>query len=226
MTSEKAERRRQYSESLKAQVVAECDAPGASVAQVAMSHGINANVVHRWRQLARDALTSARAKTGAFIALPLAAQVAAQVAAPVAASAALAAASTPADIRVELRRGPTAMTISWPDAYKRTPSRPCRAAIADAVQFGRRCRRQLGSAARSRARGSSALVSFTLRVNEGPLDELVGLQVAALRSARCAPTRSSPRSPAMPDAGPLKSSVSISAHRGRRFRLIVDGVSA
>jgi transposase len=110
MTSEKAERRRQYSEAFKAQLVAECDAPGASVAKVAMSHGINANVVHRWRQLARDALTSARAKTGAFIALPLAAPVATPVAAP----AALAAAPTPADIRVELRRGPTAMTISWP----------------------------------------------------------------------------------------------------------------
>ena len=35
--------------------MAECDAPGASVAKVAMSHGINANIVHRWRQLARQA---------------------------------------------------------------------------------------------------------------------------------------------------------------------------
>jgi transposase-like protein len=30
------------------------DAPGASVAKVATSHGINANVVQRWRQLARE----------------------------------------------------------------------------------------------------------------------------------------------------------------------------
>jgi response regulator of citrate/malate metabolism len=35
-----------------ARVLAECDVPGASVAKVAMAHGINANVVHRWRQLA------------------------------------------------------------------------------------------------------------------------------------------------------------------------------
>ena len=33
----------------------ECDAPCASVAKVAMSHGINTNVVHGWRKLAREA---------------------------------------------------------------------------------------------------------------------------------------------------------------------------
>lgn len=50
MTSDKKKRRR-YSESNKAQVLAECSDPGASVARVAMAHGINAHVVHRWRQL-------------------------------------------------------------------------------------------------------------------------------------------------------------------------------
>ena len=45
--------RRRYSKVLKAEVMAECDAPGASVAKVAMSRGIDANVVHRWRHLAR-----------------------------------------------------------------------------------------------------------------------------------------------------------------------------
>ena len=61
---------------------------------------------------------------------------------------------------------------------------------------------ELTTAARSRARGSRAL--FPSRVRErGPLDELADLQVVALRSVRCTPVRSSPRSPAMPDAGPL-----------------------
>jgi transposase len=46
-------RRRRYSRELKTQILAECDAPGASVAQVAMLHGINANIVHGWRKLAR-----------------------------------------------------------------------------------------------------------------------------------------------------------------------------
>ena len=54
MTSEKTGVRRRYSAAVKAQAVAECDGSGASVAKVAMPHGINANVVHRWRQLARE----------------------------------------------------------------------------------------------------------------------------------------------------------------------------
>ena len=54
MTSEKAVARRRYSVEFKAQVLAECEVPGASVAKVAMSHGINTNVVHGWRKLARQ----------------------------------------------------------------------------------------------------------------------------------------------------------------------------
>ena len=53
MESDKAASRRRYSEKQKLQVMAECDATGNSVAKVAMAHGINANVVHRWRQAAR-----------------------------------------------------------------------------------------------------------------------------------------------------------------------------
>jgi transposase-like protein len=45
MTSEKRAARRQFSAALKAQVVAECDAPGASVAKVAMSLGV-VNIPH------------------------------------------------------------------------------------------------------------------------------------------------------------------------------------
>ena len=41
-------RRRTYPKSLKAQIVAECRQPGASMAGIALSHGINANLVHRW----------------------------------------------------------------------------------------------------------------------------------------------------------------------------------
>lgn len=99
MTSEKTETRRQYSAAVKARVVAECAEPGASVAKVAMSHGINANVVHRWRQLAREGKSPVLAKTHEFMPVPLA-----MPAAP----------AEPADIRVELRRGATAMTITWP----------------------------------------------------------------------------------------------------------------
>jgi transposase len=84
---------------MKAQVVAACNEPGASVAKVAMAQGINANVVRRWRQLAREGKATP-AKTGEFISLPL-------MLAPEAAPAS-------ADIRVELRRGPVTMSITWP----------------------------------------------------------------------------------------------------------------
>ena len=86
---------------MKAQVVAACNEPGASVAKVAMAHGINANVVHRWRQLAREGKATA-AKAGEFIALPL--TVAPQTA------------PASADIRVELHRGPVTMTVTWPSS--------------------------------------------------------------------------------------------------------------
>lgn len=72
MASEKKDTRRRYSAALKAQVMAECSEPGTSVTKVAMAHGINANVVHRWRQLVREGKVVVPAKTGEFIALPLA----------------------------------------------------------------------------------------------------------------------------------------------------------
>jgi transposase-like protein len=52
-TTDKVVRRRQYSAAFKAQVVAECDVPGASVAKVALAHGIQSNIVHGWHKLAR-----------------------------------------------------------------------------------------------------------------------------------------------------------------------------
>ena len=44
--------RRRHSAELKAQVLSECARLEASVASVALSHGVNANVVHKWRPLA------------------------------------------------------------------------------------------------------------------------------------------------------------------------------
>ena len=46
--------RKSNSKSFKAQVVHECQQPGVSVAAIAMSHSINANVVRRWLPLFRD----------------------------------------------------------------------------------------------------------------------------------------------------------------------------
>ncbi len=41
-------KRRTYSKQFKAEVAAQCLMPGASVSAVALSHGINANVVRKW----------------------------------------------------------------------------------------------------------------------------------------------------------------------------------
>jgi transposase len=106
MTSEKKQTRRRYGPEVKALVVRECDAPGASVARVAMVHGINANVVHRWRQLAREGQSLVPAHAGEFISLPL-------PSVPSTPSA-CGAAQDAADIRVELARGPVTMRITWP----------------------------------------------------------------------------------------------------------------
>lgn len=100
MTSEKARTRKRYGVAMKAQILTECAEAGASVAKVAMAHGINANVVHRWRQLAREGAITTPAKTSEFIALPLTV--------PTTSSA------TPADVRVEMRRGAVSIAVSWP----------------------------------------------------------------------------------------------------------------
>ena len=41
-------RRRTYPRQFKGEVVAQCLVPGASVSAVALSHGINANVIRKW----------------------------------------------------------------------------------------------------------------------------------------------------------------------------------
>lgn len=106
---------RQHPAALRQQVLAECDQPGASVARVALAHGLNANMVHGWRKQQRDLRsdrvqgsatgTVAGAVEGAeFIALPLTSQPAA---------------ATLPDIRIELRRGATTVAISWPSQSAR-----------------------------------------------------------------------------------------------------------
>ena len=41
--------RRSYTKEFKARVVSECQADGKSIAQVALEHQINANLIHKWR---------------------------------------------------------------------------------------------------------------------------------------------------------------------------------
>jgi transposase len=40
--------RRTYARKFKREVIAQCQVPGASVSAIALSHGINANVIRKW----------------------------------------------------------------------------------------------------------------------------------------------------------------------------------
>lgn len=102
MTSENKTTRRRYGAEFKAQVIAECNVAGASVARVAMAHGINANVVHGWRKVARNASHSAIAQQQAFV--PLRLPHASELPTP------------ERGIEVELRRGTVTMKITWPSS--------------------------------------------------------------------------------------------------------------
>lgn len=95
MTTDSKRVRRSYSKALKAQILAECATPGASVAKVAMSHGINANVVHTWRRLAQ-----VQPDAGGFVALAL--------------EPAMPDAVDERRIDIELHRGALSVRMAWP----------------------------------------------------------------------------------------------------------------
>jgi transposase len=59
-----APKRRQYPEALKRQMVAETQAPGASVSIVARRHDVNSNQLFRWR---RQLLPKAVIESGAML---------------------------------------------------------------------------------------------------------------------------------------------------------------
>lgn len=101
MPDAKPDTRRRHDPELKRQVLAECAAPGASVAKVAMSHGLNANLVHKWRRTVahdRDA-----AIVGPFV------PVSVVPAAPPTVEA-------PQFVEVDLQRGPVTVRVRWPMA--------------------------------------------------------------------------------------------------------------
>lgn len=90
--------RRRHGPELKRQVLAECAAPGASVAKVSMSHGLNANLVHKWRRQAKPG----REPVSAFVPITITAP-------PVASEAAQ-------FVDLELQRGAISVRVRWPMA--------------------------------------------------------------------------------------------------------------
>lgn len=96
-------RRRKHSDEFKADAVAAASQSGVSMASVALRLGINANLLRRW---VRDAEEGPCRALEQAVTTPAAAFVPVRV--PQAASS--------GEIRIEVRRGSTTITVSWPMA--------------------------------------------------------------------------------------------------------------
>ncbi len=107
------QRRRIHSAEFKAQVVAACCHPGVSIAAVAMANGVNANLARRWIVSAEQS-----ANGGAHRLAPANSPAHRSAFVPVTLPASRAAPQqlNNADIRIDLRRGATLMTITWPSS--------------------------------------------------------------------------------------------------------------
>ena len=95
-------KRRLYSPELKTQVMQECRQRGASVAGVALSHGINANIVHRWLREQTTSALMPQLQARAFV--PVTLNESAPGPAP----------HAELDIRVEVQRANSAIVVKWP----------------------------------------------------------------------------------------------------------------
>ena len=100
-------RRRNHTEEFKQAMIAACCEAGASVAGIALANEVNANQVRRWmrergieppsRSLPVRPISAARDAEPAFVPVPIPPIV-----------------SSVPDIRIEVRRGNTAVKIEWP----------------------------------------------------------------------------------------------------------------
>lgn len=97
-------RRRRHSPEFKAEVVAACRHSGVSIAAVALTHGLSANLVRRWVEEKERRSRSPKALSPPAPADDVPSFVPLQVEPP---SAAL-------DIRIELQHRATVVKLSWP----------------------------------------------------------------------------------------------------------------
>jgi transposase len=104
-------RRRKHSDEFKAGAVASCMQPGMSMAAVAMAHGVNANLLRRWVREAEMKPTAG--PCGGMAPGEVQAPEHKTLFVPVRLPAPTETAAL-SDIRIELRRGATAVTVSWP----------------------------------------------------------------------------------------------------------------
>lgn len=131
--------RRRHSDELKAKVLAACAEPGASISGVALAHGLNANLVRKWRsgrgaKLADKAIALAAACKSPTPPVTTAEFVAIEMPAPRKAAAhatgqqpRAAAPAGEALIQIELRRGPLRLNVHWPTSA----AEDCRAWLSE-----------------------------------------------------------------------------------------------
>lgn len=103
-------RRRRHSSEFKAAVIQECMRPGVSMAAVALAHSLNANLLRKWVIDAESALPP-KPKSAPAQDAPMPG--------PTFVPLALPAATLEGDIRVELQRGGTTVTLVWPASAAR-----------------------------------------------------------------------------------------------------------
>ena len=102
---------RTYTRQFKAELVAASQQPGASIAAIALQHGMNANVLHRWlKEHEHDGRHRLGGQDPLGVCVPTS---------PVPAFIPLKLPTTrhePAacDIKLELRKGAVSMTLTWP----------------------------------------------------------------------------------------------------------------
>lgn len=108
-------RRRTFDPAFKAEVIAACQHPGVSVAAVALSHGLNANLLRRWvtenERYGHHALSDDDQREQCATTLTVPTPQTATPFIPVSLS------PTPTSheaIRLELKRGTTTVNVSWP----------------------------------------------------------------------------------------------------------------
>jgi transposase len=115
-------KRRVHSAEFKARVLAECEDPGASVAAVALTHGLNVNLLRKWlvgrgikrtglsapRTVSRVPLPADEPATGALEFIPV------EFAQAAAAGEEALAPSPSTNIHIELTRAGTQLSVRWP----------------------------------------------------------------------------------------------------------------
>ncbi|MNR25385.1 Transposase [compost metagenome] len=106
--------RRRHSAEFKAQVLAACAEPGASVAAVALSFQLNDNLVHQWRRGRGASPAPLATSTTVVESAPQFISLSLPPLPPPSAPAIVAVAGAAEEIRLEFKRGAIGVSVTWP----------------------------------------------------------------------------------------------------------------